>query len=210
MKKNRRYTGKSDIKVNRQKSRPGVVALHDRICYFFQMRPLGILTSNLQSVHYTGRAFDVGPIVPVGGDFRYLNINLLRFLSDSSDRLGVEEIHDYCGVYLPGTKTPAIPYYARPASDPPEIYTERNKFGAGYRCDRQASSEFTEQLTRFWGWKTWDRAAHVAHGGTTIGSTHIHIEISPEMADNQSLMISNFNNALKTFKFINGGWPSFK
>ena len=169
MKKNRPYTGTSDVKVGKQKSRPGVRALYDRICYYFQMQPLGTLNTNIKSVHYTGRAFDVGPIVPADGDFRYLNINLLRFLSGVPDSLGIEEIHDYCGVYVPGTKTPAIPYFVRPTSDPPEIYTERNKFGAGYRCDRQASSEFTEQLTRFWGWKTWDRAAHVAHGGTTIG-----------------------------------------
>jgi len=208
MKNNRPYTGTADVKVNKQKSRPGVTALYDRICYFFQMRPLGTLTSNVISVHYTGRAFDVGPILPADGDFRYLNINLLRFLSDGAEGLGIEEIHDYCGVYLPGTKTSAIPRYARPASEPPEIYTERNMFGAGYRCDRAAISEFNEK--RFSGWKTWDRAAHLRHGGTTIGSTHIHVEVSPAMADNPSLMIANFNKAFKVFQFINGGWPSFK
>jgi hypothetical protein len=210
MKKNRPYTGTADVKVNKQKSRPGVTALYDRICYFFQMRPLGTLTSNAVSVHYTGRAFDVGPIIPAGGDFRYLNINLLRFLSIYSDSLGIEEIHDYCGVYVPGTKTSAIPRYMRPATDPPEIYTERNMFGAGYRCSRQATSLFVEESERFSGWIIWDRTAHLRHGGKTIGSTHIHVEVNPTMADNASLMIENFNKAFKVFQFMNGGWPSFK
>lgn len=210
MKSNRRYTGISDVVVNRQKSRPGVMALYDRICYFFQMQPLGTLTSSVRSVHYTGRAFDVGPIVPADGDFRYLNINLLRFLSGVSDSLGIEEIHDYCGVYLPGTKTSAIPHYARLTSDPPEIYTERNMFGAGYRCDRQANKPPVEGAENFYGWIIWDKTAHLRHGGTTIGSSHIHVEVSPAMADNPSLMIANFDKAYKVFRFINGGWPSFK
>lgn len=210
MKKNRPYTGTSDVKVNKQRSRPGTKTLIDLICYFFQMRPLGTLTSNLTSVHYTGRAFDVGPIIPAGGDFRYLNINLLRFLSKYADELGIEEIHDYSGIYVPGTKTSVIPRYVRPATDPPEIYTERNMFGAGYRCNRQASTLPVEGSENYYGWKIWDARAHKAHGGKSIGSTHIHVEVNPKMSELPIDMSNSFLKGYKNFIKIDSGWVSLK
>ena len=211
MKINRPYTGTSDINSKMsQRKRPGTKTLLDYICYFFQMQQVSFLNDTITSVHYTGRAIDVGPIVPAGGDYRYLNINLFRFLSKYADDLGIEEIHDYSGVYVPGTKTPTIKSYPRHDTDPPEKYPQKNMYGAGYRCDRASKTLLVEASENFYGWLIWDERAHKSHGGKTRGSTHIHIEVSPKMSETSIQMANKFLKGYKNFTKIDGGWVSFK
>lgn len=211
---NRPYTGTKDAGPKpAPQLRPGVRALNDALCYLFGFITVGGAGGHTekQSVHYTGRAIDlkykkVHPVNPeLDKDFRFRNINLLFFLSLNSDILGIEEIHDYCGVYVPGTKTKFVPEYSRGIMAPPEKYPERNMFGAGYRCDR----EYLQEVPFFFGWKIWDKEAHKMHSYSTIGSSHIHIEVSPTMASSEAQMKKMITLAWKKYRMVTT-WPTFE
>ena len=105
----RPYTGNSDPTST---PRPGTKRFQDYLCFFFQMRNLGIYANRPVrggsglSVHATWRAMDTG------GTPEQCKA-LIDFLYAFRDRLMLEELHDYRNVWIPG-----------------------KGFGAGYRCDR--------------------------------------------------------------------------
>jgi hypothetical protein len=204
---NRPYTGATGGKQVGQLM-PGVKWLCDNLCYFFGFVQNGGTgnESVITSVHWTGRAFDINykKSNDLDKDFRFRNINVFYFLSLYADILGVEEIHDYCGLYVPGTKTKFVPEYSRGIMAPPEKYPERNMWGAGYRCNREGKWE----VPYFFGWKVWDEIAHKAHNGKTVGDSHIHIEVSPSMAGNLYEMQRKFDWAIRHYRPITT-WVTF-
>ena len=111
MTKPRKYTGNTDP---HPKARPGTVRFQEMMVFLFGMKNLGIFANRPVrggkglSVHATGRACDLG------GTPKQCK-EATAFLFDNRYELGIEELHDYVGNYMP-TKG----------------------FGAGYRCDRDA------------------------------------------------------------------------
>jgi len=109
----RTYTGTTDAEGVKS-ARPGTKRFQDLMVFLFGMKNLGIYANRPVrggsglSVHATGRACDLG------GTPKQCK-EATAFLFDFRARLGIEEIHDYKGHYIP-TKG----------------------FGAGYRCDRDA------------------------------------------------------------------------
>lgn len=111
----RPYTGNTDA-AGVTGARPGTKTFQDLMCFLFGMRNLGIYANRTvrgsssanppKSVHATGRACDLGG---TPDDVK----KAIDFLYTFRDRLGIEEIHDYRNVWIPG-----------------------NGFGAGYRCNR--------------------------------------------------------------------------
>jgi len=109
----RPYTGNKDAEGVKG-ARPGTKRFQDTMAFLFGMKNLGIYANRPVrggkglSVHATGRACDLG------GTGKQCK-EATAFLFDNRYRLGIEELHDYVGNYIP-TKG----------------------FGAGYRCDRDA------------------------------------------------------------------------
>lgn len=111
----RPYTGNKDA-VHKEK-REGTKYLADVLIYLFGLKNLGIFADRAvkgssnpnppKSVHATWRAVDLG------GNPEQLK-KVIEFLYTHRDALGIEEIHDYSGAYMPNPKG----------------------WGAGYRCDR--------------------------------------------------------------------------
>ena len=105
----RPYTGTKDAVA--KGARAGTKQFQALMAFLFQMRSLGIFANrpvrggSSLSVHATGRACDLGGSpdkVKAAIDFLYA----------FRDELGVEEIHDYRNVWIPG------------------------EYGAAYRCSR--------------------------------------------------------------------------
>jgi hypothetical protein len=112
----RPYTGTKDGIA--RGARPGTKHFQNLMCFFFEMRNLGIFANrpvrggSSLSVHATGRACDLG------GNRDKVKA-AMEFLYAFRDELGVECIHDYRNVWLPG------------------------KFGAAYRCNRDTGGIFS-------------------------------------------------------------------
>lgn len=115
----RPYTGNKDA-AGVKGARPGTQSFQNLMAFLFGMKNLGIYANRPVrggsglSVHATGRACDLG------GNSKQCK-EATAFLFDNRDRLGIEEIHDYVGNYIP-TKG----------------------FGAGYRCDRDSWKVYEE------------------------------------------------------------------
>ena len=111
----RKYTGNTDA-VHAQK-REGTKVFVDYCCFLFGVTNLGIFSDRnmvganppKKSVHATWRAVDLKGTTEQ-------RFKLIEFLFTHRDILGIEEIHDYAGTYMPNP----------------------NGYGVGYRCDRDS------------------------------------------------------------------------
>jgi hypothetical protein len=138
----RPYTGNTDPATG---ARPGTIRFQDYMKFLFQMKNLGIYANRPVRGGSSLSVHATGRACDLGGGDGQI-VKAIEFLERHADQLGVEEIHDYGNRYKPG------------------------KFGAGWRCDRNA-------------WRVYDKP--------TIGSpgaAWVHYEISPEMADNPDLV----------------------
>jgi hypothetical protein len=113
----RRYTGKKDAPHPRR--RPGTTGVYEWLQFLFGLKPLGTY-ANRDSVHATNRAMDLA------GTKDQLH-NVISFVYQNRQVLGIEAIHDYAGNYIPNPKG----------------------WGAGYRCNRDWGRFFD-------GWKVYD------------------------------------------------------
>jgi hypothetical protein len=154
----RPYTGNSD--GNHPAERPGTKRFVEFMEYLFNLKSLGIYanrpmrgSANL-SVHATWRAVDLTGkgTAKQNADSRKAAV---EFLFAHRDLLGIEEIHAYDGVGCP------IP--------------NLTKYGAGYRCDRDA-------------WKAWTPQKN----GGTAQASWFHCELAPNMADSQTAIEKAF------------------
>jgi len=135
----RPYTGTKD--APHPARREGTHAVYDWLRFLFGLQGLGIYANrNVRgarkatlSVHATYRAMDLG------GNPEQLH-RVIDFVYRNKDILGIEEIHDYAGNYIPNPKG----------------------WGAGYRCSRDWGRFFD-------GWKVYSkntigsRGAHWTH-----------------------------------------------
>jgi len=131
----RPYTGSKDA-VHAAK-RAGTMAVYDNLKFLFGLKPLGVFSDRdvrgkpgVKSVHATYRAMDLG------GSPDQLK-KVIDWVYAHRDALGIEEIHDYAGNYLPNPKG----------------------FGAGYRCDRDNGGLLS-------GWKVYDKNTIGSPGAT--------------------------------------------
>lgn len=185
----RRYTGTRDVKGKPAKSKPALESMVQYLCYFFNMKKVGTVNaeSSLTSVHASGRAFDIRCLDGktgqfAGANFEERNWNLINFLYLYKDYLQVEEIHDYIGLYVLATM---VAYDGSGRG-------HASRYGAGYRCDRDATAEFVAPP----GWKRWTLESHKSHGGDSVGLKHIHVEMSPGSVRNQRNLLSKLGIAL--------------
>ena len=135
----RPYTGTKD--APHPARREGTVAVYDWLRFLFGLKGLGIyanrpirgLNKTTLSVHATYRAMDLG------GTPEQLH-KVIDWVYRNRAELGIEEIHDYAGNYIPNPKG----------------------WGAGYRCSRDWGRFFD-------GWKVYSkntigsRGAHWTH-----------------------------------------------
>jgi len=209
---NRPYTGLSDISGAPKPNIAAVEKLVNMLAFGFGMKRVGTIGSNLNSVHASGRAFDIrcwsdalakkGPKDPNAGwlstNFEENNWNLINFLYLHRYDLYIEEIHDYVGIYVPGTM---CEYGVQGRGDP-------SGYGAGYRCDREFLMPGHEEYGKtpivpgFLGWKKWGLEAHAKHNGDSVGKRHIHVEVSPVIM----LVDSHFEKRLANY--INNYWKN--
>jgi hypothetical protein len=148
----RPYTGNTD--GNHPTPRAGTKRFVEYCEYLFGVKNIGI---------YANRPMRSGPQLSVHATWRATDLKgtkaqrkaLVEFLFQHRDLLGIEEIHAYDGT---GCPLPNL-----------------TKFGAGYRCDRDA-------------WKAWTPTRN----GGTPGADWTHVEISPLMADNPKLVEDAF------------------
>jgi hypothetical protein len=148
----RPYTGNKD--GNHPTPRAGTKRFVEYCEYLFGVKNIGIYANRPMrsgsslSVHATWRATDLKGTKPQ-------RKALVEFLYEHRDDLNIEEIHAYDGTGCP--------------------LTGLTKWGAGYRCDRDA-------------WKAWT----ATRNGGTPGADWTHVEISPLMADNPKLVEEAF------------------
>jgi hypothetical protein len=148
----RPYTGNSE--GNHPTPRAGTKRFVEYCEYLFGVKNIGI---------YANRPMRSGPQLSVHATWRAIDLKgtkpqrkaLVEFLFEHRDALNIEEIHAYDGTGCP--------------------LTNLTRFGAGYRCDRDA-------------WKAWTPTRN----GGTPGGEWTHIEISPLMADNPKLVEERF------------------
>ena len=154
----RPYTGNKD--GNHPTERPGTKRFVEYMEFLCGMKSIGIYanrpmrgSSNL-SVHATWRAVDLkGKGTPKqNADARKA---MVEFLFTHRDILGIEEIHAYDGVGCP------IP--------------NLTKYGAGYRCNRDAWKPYTPQKN-----------------AGTPGGNWFHVELAPNMANSADLIEKAF------------------
>ena len=196
----RKYTGITDGKNRIQNKKDAVESMVYILGYYFGMRKVGTIGDSLTSVHSTGRAFDIRawdltrkPKPDYGVDnFEEKNWNLINYLYMNRDYLGVEEIHDYVGLYVSGTLT----------RYPNKFIGNNSNYGAGYRCNRDNIQEAYAPT----GWKRWSLEAHISHSGDSVGSKWVHVEMSPAAARNEKLLISKLDISLK--KYFKNSWHS--
>lgn len=148
----RPYTGNTD--GNHPTERPGTKRFVEFCEYLFGVKNIGI---------YANRPMRSGPQLSVHATWRAVDLKgtkpqrkaLVEFLYEHRDDLNIEEIHAYDGTGCP--------------------LTSLTKWGAGYRCDRDA-------------WKAWTSTRN----GGTPGADWTHVEISPLMADSPTLVEKAF------------------
>ena len=195
----RRYTGTSDIKGKVSKKKPGTESMVNFLSYCFGMKSVGTVTSesSLSSVHASARGFDIRAWDFEKNDwatsnFEERNWNLMHYLHTNRDYLGIEEIHDYCGIYVWGTM---VRYDGSGRGS-------NANYGAGYRCNRDNVQEAFAPT----GWKRWTLEAHKSHGGDSVGLKHIHVEISPASADNKTQLESKLSISIN--RYFTNNWHS--
>lgn len=148
----RPYTGNTD--GNHPTPRAGTKRFVEFCEFLFGVKNIGI---------YANRPMRSGPQLSVHATWRAVDLKgtkaqrkaLVEFLFEHRDILGIEEIHAYDGT---GCPLPNL-----------------TKFGAGYRCDRDAWKGYT--LTRNAG---------------TPGADWTHVEMSPTNADSASQVEESF------------------
>lgn len=131
----RPYTGTTD--APHPSKREGTVAVYDWLKFLFGLKGLGVFVDRdvrgkpgVKSVHATYRAMDLG------GDPATLK-KTIEWVYNNRQALGIEEIHDYAGNFIPNPKG----------------------FGAGYRCDRDKGGMLA-------GWKVYDKNTIGSPGAT--------------------------------------------
>jgi hypothetical protein len=148
----RNYTGNTD--GNHPTERPGTKRFVEYMEFLFGVKSIGI---------YANRPMRSGPQLSVHATWRAVDLKgtkaqrkaLVEFLFEHRDILGIEEIHAYDGTGCP--------------------LTGLTKWGAGYRCDRDA-------------WKAWT----ATRNGGTPGADWNHVEVDPAHADSASLVEESF------------------
>ena len=193
----RKYTGITDGKGKIQNKKDAVENMVAFLGYCFGMGKVSSLGDSLTSVHSTGRAFDIRAWdFKINNwattNFEEKNWNLINYLYINRDFLGVEEIHDYVGLYVSGTLT-RYPNMDR---------GNASNYGAGYRCSRDNIQEAYAPT----GWKRWSLEAHKSHGGDSVGMKWVHVEMSPAAAKNSVQLISKVDITLK--KYFKNNWHS--
>jgi hypothetical protein len=186
----RRYTGTGDIRGKAANMKQALESMVQTLCYFFNMQKVGTISSSLTSVHASGRAFDIRCLngttgVVASSNFEERNWNLINFLYLNRDNLGVEEIHDYVGLYVLSTM---VQYDGSGRGHP-------SKYGAGYRCNRDSTVEYGAPS----GWMRWSAESHRSHGGDSVGAKHIHVEMSPASVANEKNLLFKLNAALQKY-----------
>lgn len=187
---NRIYTGTSDVKGKIHNNIPALENMVNLLSYMFGMQKVGTIGDSLKSVHASGRAFDIrawdfDKKDWAIKDFEEKNWNLLNYLYMYRELLGVEEIHDYIGLYVVGTMC-QYDGSGRGSS---------SGYGAGYRCNRDNVAEpFAPS-----GWIRWTLESHKSHGGDSVGLKHIHVEMSPLSMKNQLQLNNKLLNSLKAY-----------
>ena len=153
----RTYTGSTDARGNVR--RMGTLKFMDYCTFLFGVQSIGIYSDrgmrsdpSKKSVHATWRAIDLK-----GTKDQRKALN--EFLVAHADLLGIEEIHSYDGTGVP---------------------LKCEKWGAGWRCDRDA-------------WKVWTAKAN----GGTPGADWTHVEIDPAHADSVALVDQAFAQIFK-------------
>jgi len=153
----RTYTGSTDARGNVR--RMGTLRFMDYCTFLFGVKNIGIYSDrgmrsdpSKKSVHATWRAIDLK-----GTKDQRKALN--EFLVAHADLLGIEEIHAYDGTGVP---------------------LKCGKWGAGWRCDRDA-------------WKVWTAKAN----GGTPGADWTHVEIDPAHADSVALVDQAFAQIFK-------------
>jgi len=154
----RPYTGNKD--GHHPTERPGTTRFVEFMEYLCGLKTLGIYANrNMRStaslsVHATWRAVDL-----TGKGTAKQNAEsrkaAVEFLFAHRDILGIEEIHAYDGVGCP------IP--------------NLTKYGAGYRCNRDAWKPYTPQKN-----------------AGTPGGNWFHVELAPNMANSADLIEKAF------------------
>ena len=194
---NRMYTGISDGKNKVQGRKAGIENMVAFLSYCFGMKKVGTIGDSLTSVHSTGRAFDIRAWDFTKNNwatsnFEERNWNLMNYLYMNRDYLGVEEIHDYVGLYVSGTMT----RYDGSGRGSDSFY------GAGYRCSRDSTKESQAPT----GWKRWGLEAHASSGGDSPGLKHIHVEMSPTAAKDSVQLKSKVDLTVRSYFNLN--WHS--
>lgn len=186
----RPYTGISDIKNKIAKQNQATENMVNLLGYMFGMQKVGTIGNSLVSPHASGRAFDIrcwdfSKNTWASRGFEERNWNLINYLYMNRDYLGVEEIHDYIGLYVLGTMV----QYDGSGRGSADYY------GAGYRCSRD---NITEPYAPA-GWKRWNLESHKSHGGDSVGLKHIHVEMSPSSLKNTVQLNSKLVSSLKLY-----------
>jgi hypothetical protein len=193
----RGYTGTSDARGKIQGRKDAIENMVGFLSYCFGLKKVGTIGDSLTSVHSTGRAFDIrawnfGKNDWLTTNFEERNWNLINYLYINREYLGVEEIHDYVGLYVSGTMT----RYDGSGRGSDSFY------GAGYRCNRDNVTELYAPT----GWKRWNLESHTSHGGDSVGLKHIHVEMSPAAAKNSTQLISKVDISVRNYFKLN--WHS--
>lgn len=188
----RKYTGTTDLKGKVSRENPATESMVNFLSYFFGMKKVGTVSadSSITSVHATARCFDIrcydyNTNTWLSSGFEERNWNLINYLYMYRDYLGVEEIHDYIGLYVWGTMA-RYDGSGRGSS---------LGYGAGYRCSRDNVQEAFAPT----GWKRWTLEAHKSHGGDSVGLKHIHVEMSPASVKDQKQLESKLNVSIGAY-----------
>lgn len=191
----RPYTGTSDLRGKAKSKNNAIEVMVQHLSYAFGMNKVGTINSDINSPHATGRTFDIrcwdfAKNTWSSTNFEERNWNLIHYLYLHRDYLGVEEIHDYVGLYVLGTMTQYDGSGRGSASN----------YGAGYRCSR----DLTQELLAPTGWMRWSLASHQSHGGDSVGLKHIHVEMSPQSSKSEKDLLSKL--ILSTNRYLRDNW----
>lgn len=176
--KNRTYTWeteKEEMKT-RNSAKPNLknIEFMSKILRFgFNVALAGITNPHMNSPHSTGRALDLVYKNSQGYtvNFEETNWNLINFLYMYRYDLEVEEIHDYVGLYIPGTMTDYTKGRGSSAG-----------WGCAYRCNRDVNAQvnYPNLLTvNPPGWIKFTKES----SPKDRREKHIHIEFAPKLAN---------------------------
>lgn len=175
---NRPYSGVAEMAGRTTPKAPisNITKLSDYLCFAFGMDRAGLSNSRLTSVHSTGRALDVRCKNKDGSwavyNFEENNWNLINFLYIYRRDLFIEEIHDYVGLYVPGSM---VNYSRNRGSS--------SNWGCGYRCNREINGPVNyPNLTHAPNQPGWIKFTSES-SPKDKGERHVHIEVSPAMAN---------------------------